>query len=146
MSQIAASTAGSICHGWSCGRRDALLTLTVQTGLRVSELTNLIISDMHLGTGSRVHCMGKGRKHRVTPLTSGTPLWLYVLKEAQYRAGGDALGPVAGKIVAEVLIGLTRADGESYLSVGPTWRPTLPSADPDRFGLADLLVFAAREG
>jgi integrase/recombinase XerD len=55
------------------GRRDhALLTLTVQTGLRVSELTNLTISDMHLGTGACVHCVGKGRKHRVTPLTSLT--------------------------------------------------------------------------
>jgi hypothetical protein len=76
---------------------------------------------------------------------AGTPLWLYVLKEAQHRAGGDALAPVAGRIVAEVLIGLIRADAESYLSVEPTWRPTLPSAHPDRFGLADLLVFAARE-
>jgi hypothetical protein len=74
----------------------------------------------------------------------GTPLWLYVLKEAQFRAGGDGLGPVAGRIVAEVLIGLIRADGESYLSVDPKWRPTLPSADPDHFGLGDLLVFATR--
>jgi hypothetical protein len=46
--------------------------------------------------------------------------------------------------VAEVLIGLIRADSESYLSVDPGWRPTLPSADPDRFGLADLLTFATR--
>ncbi|GIJ64699.1 tyrosine-type recombinase/integrase [Virgisporangium aurantiacum] len=42
------------------GRRDhALLTLTVQTGLRVSELTSLTISDIHLGAGANVHCFGK---------------------------------------------------------------------------------------
>ena len=51
------------------GRRDhALLTLTVQTGLRVSELTHLTISDLHLGTGACVHCVGKGRKQRLVPL------------------------------------------------------------------------------
>jgi integrase/recombinase XerD len=55
------------------GRRDhALLTLAVQTGLRASELTALSISDTHLGTGAHVGCLGKGRKHRVTPLTATT--------------------------------------------------------------------------
>ncbi len=36
----------------------------------------------------------------------GTPLWFYILKEAEHRGGGDPLGPVGGRIVAEVLIGL----------------------------------------
>ncbi|MGC9670560.1 peroxidase family protein [Planosporangium sp. 12N6] len=71
----------------------------------------------------------------------GTPLWLYVLKEAQHRGGGNRLGPVGGRIVAEVLIGLLRADADAYLTVDPAWRPTLPAAGV-RFGLADLLVFA----
>lgn len=69
---------------------------------------------------------------------AGTPLWLYILKEAQHRGGGDRLGPVGGRIVAEVLIGLLRADPASYLSLEPRWRPTLPSLG-ERFGLADLL-------
>jgi hypothetical protein len=78
----------------------------------------------------------------------GTPLWFYVLKEAEYRGEGHRLGPVGGRIVAEVLIGLLRADPGSYLSVDPSWRPTLPRHG-DRFGLADLLEFAtasARDG
>lgn len=55
------------------GRRDhALLVLAAQTGLRVSELTGLIIGDVHLGTGAHVSCRGKGRKDRCTPLTSHT--------------------------------------------------------------------------
>jgi len=55
------------------GRRDhALLVLAVQTGLRVSELTALTCADVHLGTGAHVNCLGKGRKQRITPLTSTT--------------------------------------------------------------------------
>jgi len=55
------------------GRRDrALLTVALQTGLRASELTALTIGDVHLGTGAHVSCLGKGRKQRITPLTSGT--------------------------------------------------------------------------
>jgi integrase/recombinase XerD len=55
------------------GRRDhALLTLAIQTGLRVSELSALRYQDVHLGTGAHVRCAGKGRKQRATPLTTQT--------------------------------------------------------------------------
>lgn len=55
------------------GRRDhALLAMTVQTGLRISEVCSLTIDDVHLGTGPHVTCTGKGRRQRVTPLTSAT--------------------------------------------------------------------------
>ncbi|MFI6497889.1 tyrosine-type recombinase/integrase [Nonomuraea typhae] len=55
------------------GRRDhAMLALTLQTGLRVSELTSLTCSDLHLGTGPNIHCLGKGRKERRTPLLKDT--------------------------------------------------------------------------
>lgn len=55
------------------GRRDhALFSLAAQTGLRVSELISLRCADVHLGTGAHVSCLGKGRKQRITPLTTGT--------------------------------------------------------------------------
>lgn len=55
------------------GRRDhALLALTVQTGLRISEICSLTRDDIHLGTGPHVACTGKGRRQRVTPLTRAT--------------------------------------------------------------------------
>jgi site-specific recombinase XerD len=45
------------------GRRDrTMLLLTVQTGLRVSELIGLSCQDIVLGTGAHVHCAGKGQK------------------------------------------------------------------------------------
>jgi site-specific recombinase XerD len=53
------------------GRRDrALLTLAIQTGLRVSELIGLDCGDVVFGTGAHVRCEGKGRKQRSVPLTA----------------------------------------------------------------------------
>jgi integrase/recombinase XerD len=55
------------------GRRDrTMLQLAIETGLRVSELTGLTIGDTQLGTPPHVACHGKGRKDRVTPLTTTT--------------------------------------------------------------------------
>lgn len=54
------------------GRRDhALFSLAAQTGLRASELIGLRCADVHLAAGAHVSCEGKGRKQRITPLTSG---------------------------------------------------------------------------
>jgi integrase len=54
-----------------------MLAVAVQTGLRASELTALTISDVHLGTGAHISCQGKGRKQRITPLTSTTVILLH---------------------------------------------------------------------
>ena len=68
-----------------------------------------------------------------------TPLWLYVLREAAVRGGGDHLGEVGGRIVAEVIVGIIRRDPESYLTNDPSWRPTLPSHQAGSFRIRDLL-------
>lgn len=53
------------------GRRDhALLLVAIQAGLRVSELAALSWTDVELGTGAHLRCHGKGRKERITPLTT----------------------------------------------------------------------------
>jgi Animal haem peroxidase len=70
-----------------------------------------------------------------------TPLWFYILKEAEL-AGGTRLGPVGARIVAEVLLGLLKADPKAWVNVDPTWRPTIPAADAAGFTLADLVKFA----
>jgi integrase len=55
------------------GRRDhAFLLTALQTGLRLSELTGLRREDVSLDVGAHVHCEGKGRKERCTPLTKST--------------------------------------------------------------------------
>jgi hypothetical protein len=70
-----------------------------------------------------------------------TPLWYYVLKEAELLADGLHLGPAGGRIVAEVFIGLLQTDPGSYLSAQPHWRPTLPSKSGS-FRMIDFLTFA----
>lgn len=51
------------------GRRDhLLLSLAIQSGLRLSELTALCWSNITFGRGSHVRVIGKGRKERVVPL------------------------------------------------------------------------------
>jgi hypothetical protein len=51
-----------------------------------------------------------------------TPLWFYVLKEAEVLAGGNHLGPVGSRIVAETILGQLRADPDSFLS--QNWDPS----------------------
>jgi integrase/recombinase XerD len=74
------------------GRRDhAMFALTVQTGLRISELAGLSCQDVTLGAGANVHTVGKGRKERHTPLVPSTRA---VLKAWLGERGGDTTDPL----------------------------------------------------
>lgn len=78
-------------------------------------------------------------------LEASTPLWYYVLKEAEVQEGGRRMGAVGGRIVGEVLIGLLQTDPGSYLTQDPAWTPTLPrrlGGSTGTFGMADFLTFA----
>jgi hypothetical protein len=77
------------------------------------------------------------------------PLWFYILKEAELVGDGTdegkarTLGPVGGRIVAEVLVGLLQKDPNSYLYLQPNWKPQLPIARvKGTFTMADLLMYA----
>ena len=52
-----------------------------------------------------------------------TPLWYYILKEAEVMANGNSLGPVGSRIVAETIIGQIRQDPDSFLNVPGGWSP-----------------------
>ncbi len=71
-----------------------------------------------------------------------TPLFYYILKEAEVRYGGERLGEVGGRIVAEVLLALLDSDATSYRNIDTEWVPTLPRARKGDFTIADLLQFA----
>jgi hypothetical protein len=101
-----------------------------------------------LPSGQRVaRAMGLSRLKReeladLLPLgfDEDTPLWLYILREAEVLAEGTRLGPVGGRIVAEVLLGLLEGDDRSYLRQDPGWQPTFGR---DRhFTMTDLLRLA----
>jgi hypothetical protein len=87
--------------------------------------------------------LGLAPEHEAA-LTADTPLWYYLLREAEVRQGGEHLGEVGGRIVAEVLIGLLAGDPSSYLRTQPTWKPDggIPAFQPGKFTLGDLLKFA----
>jgi hypothetical protein len=68
-----------------------------------------------------------------------------VLREAEVFGQGAHLGPVGGRIVAEVFIGLLRADPESILHVPGGFAPTL-GPTPGEFRIIDLLTVAGVGG
>ncbi len=74
------------------GRRDyAMFSLAIQTGLRISEIIGLTIADIHTGVGAHVHCLGKGRKERRTPLLPAT---VAILNGWVSEHGGHADAPL----------------------------------------------------
>jgi hypothetical protein len=75
-------------------------------------------------------------------LLKKTPLWYYVLREAAVLAGGNQLGPVGGRIVAETFVRILKRDASSYLNVPGGFKPILPSSTPGNFTVADLVTFA----
>ena len=75
-------------------------------------------------------------------LDTSTPLFLYILAEADAMEDGARLGPVGGRIVAEVFLGLLQMDPTSFMAAEPNWWPTLPGREADSFVMTDLLTLA----
>jgi Animal haem peroxidase len=105
------------------------LTMKVPSGQRVAQAMNL----PQLAAADLVDLEPFNLDQR-------TPLWFYVLREAEVTADGEHLGPVGGRIVAEVIVGLIRGDRQSYLRQDPDWTPTYGS--DDSFTMVDLLTAA----
>jgi hypothetical protein len=87
---------------------------------------------------------------RFQAFTDNAPLWFYILKEAELTKrdrtndpyGGHHLGPIGGRIVAEVLVGLAYYDEHSFLRQAPKWKPYSPVARRDgMFDMARLIEF-----
>ena len=105
------------------------LTMKVPSGQRVAKTMQLpTLAPADLDDLSTFNLQGR------------TPLWFYVLKEADVMADGERLGPVGGRIVAEVIIGLMQGDAHSYLRQDPDWTPTYGSNET--FTAVDLLESA----
>jgi hypothetical protein len=79
-------------------------------------------------------------------LLGNTPLWYYILKEAElHRNGagqpGRSLGPIGSYVIADVILGALVADPDSYLSV-PDWSPTIPTmSGGEADSMSDVLAF-----
>lgn len=79
------------------GRRDyAMISVAIETGLRVSELVGLSCNDVHLeGPVAYVRCFGKGRKERTTPLLRATTALLRTWMRERGGAPDDPLFPTS---------------------------------------------------
>lgn len=78
---------------------------------------------------------------------NNAPLWFYILAEAfqQFDGKGETplrLGPVGGRIVGEVFVGLMMADSHSYLRQDPAWAPLKEFCEGGEFTMAHLLTQA----
>jgi hypothetical protein len=72
-----------------------------------------------------------------------TPLWYYILKEAELTTRGAHLGVLGSKLVADVIMAAIVRDPDSYHSIDRSWIPTLHGPEnPELFGMANLLRFA----
>jgi hypothetical protein len=103
-------------------------------GLNIKTLTRAQILD---GDGKAADLSGLNAAQR-DALAKDTPLWFYVLREAELNNG--RMTGVGGRLVAETF---HRAMEGSVISIvrEPAWRPTLGTV-ANRFTMADLLMFA----
>ena len=73
-----------------------------------------------------------------------TPLWYYILKEAEVLNQSQRLGPVGSRIIAETFVGLIRGSRNSILSEDNRyWRPSLPALRPGHYTMVDLLLLVS---
>ncbi len=74
-------------------------------------------------------------------LDHSTPPWFYMLREAEKRTEGRTLGPLGGRIVAEVILGVIEGSRLSYVRAAPDFKPFL-GQKPGEFTMVDLLKVA----
>jgi hypothetical protein len=113
--------------------------MELATGQQIADLFGvepLTAEQILVGNGGAV-VEGLSEEQRAQ-LVAATPLWFYVLREAE--VGNGLMGPVGGRITAEVF---HRAMEGSRISIvrSPYWRPTL-GPDSSTFRMVDLLLFA----
>jgi hypothetical protein len=121
------------------------LPVAVTGECEIEDYHSLAVRDLQRGQGVGLPSGEEAARHMgVAPLTAEqvgiastgwkgeTPLWYYILREADACTGGHRLGPVGGRIVAEVLVGLIDADATSFRRSRQEWRPQKT--------LAELLV------
>jgi hypothetical protein len=112
------------------------LPIAVTGECEIEDYHSLAVRDLQRGQGVGLPSGEAVARHiGIAPLTADqvgitstgwqgeTPLWYYILREADVSTGGHRLGPVGGRIVTEVLVGLIDADETSFRRSHQEWRP-----------------------
>lgn len=113
------------------------------------------IASITLITAEKIGFDGEANKFlQRRGLHERTPLWFYLLREAELFGirrfhGGECLGPLGSRIVAEVLLGVLNADPNCYFKVDPNWKPLIAvfggTQEPRRLDTLRKLIAFARE-
>nr|SBO97794.1 Myeloperoxidase, thyroid peroxidase, cyclooxygenase catalytic domain [Nonomuraea gerenzanensis] len=116
-------------------RADMIQLASGQQAAELMQLPKLNANQILVGDKTAANLSHLGDAH---PVTEHTPLWLYILREAELNNG--VLTGVGGRIVAEVMHRCM--EGSRYSIVRrPEWRPDLPTPS-GRFTMAHLLLHA----
>lgn len=124
------------------------------SGQRVAEALGVPpLADDELMIGKAI---AGSAKQPITEVAAGfagnAPLWAYVLAEAPAASRKNAapglaendipikLGPVGGRLVAEVFASLLLGDAASYLHADPAFAPIAGFTRAGKFGLAELIT------
>jgi Animal haem peroxidase len=118
------------------------LPVAVTGECEIEDYHSLAVRDLQRGQGVGLPSGEAVARHiGIVPLTAEqvdiaaagwrgeTPLWFYILREADVCTGGHRLGPVGGRIVTEVLVGLIDADATSFRRSNEKWRPQKTLSD-----------------
>jgi len=100
--------------------------------------------DLRVGKATKADTPNNKPLADISPVFKGNaPLWFYVLAEAQQQFKTDKtplhLGPVGGRIVGEVIVGLMLADSHSFLRQRPGFQPREDFQSNRQFKMSDLL-------
>jgi len=130
---------------YALGRAGMALPVALTGDSEVEEFHSLAVRDLERGQGVGLPSGEAIARHvgeeplsadEVGAVKAGwrgeTPLWYYVLREADVRCRGDRLGPVGARIVGEVLVGLLDLDQTSVRYAPEGWKPA--------FSLVELLT------
>jgi len=134
------------------------VTFRLPSGQCVAKALDLpAIADEDLVIGKAI---ADGPNKTITQVARGfagnAPLWTYILSEAQVTSWKNAgpvadknaipirLGPVGGRVVAEVFASLLRGDPTSYVNAESRFEPIADFAPGGTFGLAELIKVALR--
>ena len=129
--------------------------LGLPSGQQVAHAMNLTpLADKDIVIGKGTDAADPGAKNIVTVskvFAGNCPLWTYILAEAMHHVESGKipvkgnvtvttprLGPVGGRIVAEVFLGLMFGDSNSLVRLDPHWKP---KSGPN-FALKDFVNYA----
>jgi hypothetical protein len=102
---------------------------------------------LRVGKATKADTAKNPRLIDISPrFTHNAPLWYYILAESQQAFVNNKtpirLGPVGGRIVGEVFVGLMLGDHHSFLYQNPGWKPMPQFFKKGRFGIAELIAQA----